>query len=167
MKIEAVCIDTIGFSKLTNLVSGHSSGWGGRRSVERVIDEFTAEAVEIQEPAIGITVNQSYFYGMSVEELYEATRGIWVAGERRASCTIALAIYQGVVKEVYAIHSWHPAGTTQYQHRQLDSEELEGRCEFTGQVAPNHLRDKYIDKRILVDGQIFKSSQNPIRYFNC
>lgn len=167
LRIEAVCIDTIGFSKLTNLVSGHSSVWGGRRSVESVVDEFTAEAVEIQEPSIGITVNQTYFYGMSEEELYEATRGVWVVAERRASCNIALSIYQGVIKEVYTIQSWHPAGTTQYQHRQFNLEDLEGRWEFTGQIAPLHLRDKYIGKRIFVDGQLFKSSQNPIRYFNC
>lgn len=166
LRIEAICIDLIGFSKLTNLITGHTSSWGGRRSVEEIIDEYSAEAVEIEEDAIGITINQSYYYGMSAEELYEVTRGIWVIGERRQSAQFVLAIYRGIVKEMYKVQNWYPAGTTEYQHRQFDPEALVGRCEFIGTVA-SRVREKYVGKRIRIRKQIIKGSQNPIRYFNC
>lgn len=166
LKIEAVCIDLIGFNKLTNLVAGHNSKWRGRSSVEEIIDEFSAEAVEINDDAIGITINQSYYYGMSAKELYEVTRGIWVIGERRESAKLVLAIYRGVVKEVYRVQEWHPAGTTEYQNRRFSPAALKGRTEFVGTVARN-VRNKYVGKRIRIGKRIIKGSQNPIRYFNC
>lgn len=166
LKIEAICIDLIGFNTLTNLVTGHNSKWGGRRSVEEIIDSFSAEAVEIDEPAIGFFINKTYHYGMSAHELYEMTRGIWRVGERRERTQIALAIYHGIIKEVYEIQAWSPAGKTEYQHRQFDDIDLNGLYEFVGKVS-TVFREKYLCKRIRKDGQIIKGSQNGFHYFKC
>ena len=46
------------------------------------------------------------------QTLYDATRGIWRVGERRGRAELAMAVYQGMVKEVYVIGEWYPAGTT-------------------------------------------------------
>jgi len=39
--------------------------------------------VEVTEPALLIRISQRYRDGMASDELYEATRGVWVIGERR------------------------------------------------------------------------------------
>ena len=41
---------------------------------------------------------------MLANALYEATRGVWKVGERREYAHLALAVFEGVVREVYAIH---------------------------------------------------------------
>lgn len=163
LRVEAVCIDLIGIHKLTNLVSGHRSSWGGRRSADEIITEFAAQPVEINDRAITININRSYVYGMSEEDLYDATRGVWKIGERRKNASIALAVCRGIVREVYSIEQWYPAGTTQYTRQIFEPEELQNRFEFTGRVAASWLQEKYKGKRVPPT----KSAQNPIRYYNC
>ncbi len=94
------------------------------------------------------------------------TRGVWRLGPRRERARYAMAVFGGVVREVYAIESWHPAGTTDYtvQSRQQLAL-LEGRWEFTGRRAPNEVRDKYVGRSVSI---YFKhGQQNPIAYVNC
>jgi hypothetical protein len=50
---------------------------------------------------------------------YEATRGVWKVGPRREDVNFALAIYKGVVIEVFEIHDWHPAGSTTFLDNKL------------------------------------------------
>ena len=45
---------------------------------------------------------------MSSQELYEATRGWWVVGERRKNVKLAFAVFDGVVREVYVVDEWQP-----------------------------------------------------------
>ena len=117
-RVESVCIDLIGLDRLTNLVPGHSAAWGGRQPAQQIIEQFTATRIEVTDPAIAITINQTFAYGMDAETLYESTRGIWVIARGRArQARYALAVLHGVVKEVYEIESWHPAGATQYRSR--------------------------------------------------
>ena len=67
--------------------------------------------------------------------------------------------YQGIVREVYRIERWLPAGTLEYETRDDSDFEGSGRWEFEGRVAED-LRDEY------VGFSVGKSSQNPIRYAN-
>ena len=79
------------------------------------------------------------------------------------SARFALAVYHCVVKEVYEIESWHPAGTTEYLERRLPPKrDITGRHEFVGRPALPKIRKKYLGKRVEE-----AASQNPIRYFNC
>lgn len=73
--------------------------------------------VEIREPAIVIRISRLFREGMTEHELYEATREVWRVGERRDQARFAMAVFGGVIKEVYQIDSWHPAGTTPYTTR--------------------------------------------------
>ena len=58
-----------------------------------------------------IRINQRYRHGMSARELYEATRGIWKLSPSHAEqASYAFAVFEGIVREVYAIDKWHPAG---------------------------------------------------------
>jgi serine/threonine protein kinase len=128
--------------------------------------------VSIDDPVVAININQQFPKSKSAEELYHATRGIWRLNRRRAErARYAFAVYQGVIKEVYAIHRWMPATkeTTEYwdrrsasQGKYFPSEVNEGRSEFVGDVAPEHILKKYVGKQMPK-----RHSQNPILYFNC
>jgi len=120
--------------------------------------------VDICEPALLIRINQYYREGMSMEALYEATRGVWVIGERRDNVQYALAVANGIVRDVYAVRSWHPAGSTPYKTRAKDDVSYEGRWEFIGKTAPSAIRDKYLHQSV---AHYFKrGAANPIMYLN-
>ena len=118
---------------------------------------------DIQQKTVLIRINQSYYDGISRQELYEVTRGIWVMGERRETAELAMAVFKGVVLEVYRVHEWHPAGTTKYEIRD-DKDFLGcGRWEFTGKRAED-IRDEFIGKSI--KHYLVPHDSNPIVYVN-
>ena len=120
--------------------------------------------MRITEPAITISINQTYALVKNAGELYDYTRGIWKVNRDRAeNADIALAVYRGEVVEVYEIGSWHPARTTTYKsNRDFLGTDPKGRSEFIGWVARDSIRDKYMGKR--VEGRSYGS---PVRYYNC
>lgn len=119
----------------------------------------TAKPVAVRHKAILITINKLYLSNMMPLELYEATRGIWVVGLRRNKAEYVMAVYQGIVREVYCIDKWYPGGTLEYQTRDSSDFRNSGRWEFSGDVA-HEVRDEY------VDFSVGKGGQNPIRYVN-
>jgi hypothetical protein len=70
-----------------------------------------------------------------------------------------MAVYQGIVREVYRIQTWHPSGTLKYHTRDAKDVKARGRWEFEGIVATN-IRDEYVGNTVGMGGQ------NPIRYKN-
>jgi hypothetical protein len=121
--------------------------------------------MNISEPSILIRINKKYHDGISRKQLFEVTRGVWKIGLRREKAQLAFAVYKGIVKEVYVISSWHPAGTLQYQTRTRTDVAYPGRWEFDGKLASQDIRDKYIDESV---AEYFSPhAQNPITYVNC
>ena len=119
--------------------------------------------VHIDDPVIAININQTYRYGISAGDLYDCTRGIWrLSKERAEKAQYAFAVYQSIIREVYEIDQWLPAGSTPYQRRQFTPAHLQNRYEFIGKVAPDEVRDKYVNRRMPEP-----HAQNPIRYYNC
>jgi uncharacterized protein len=165
LRIEAAVIDLLGLEGLTNRVRGWESGIVGRLPATAIASLYDAKPVKIAEPSILIRINQLYYYSMSSQELYEVTRGVWKLGERRNNAEYAFAVYQGVVREVYRIENWCPAGTLPYETRNQATLRIPGRWEFEGIVAKPAIRKKYLDLSV---GQYFAAnSQNPITYVNC
>lgn len=158
--LEATIIDLLGLNQLTNRVRGEHSHSFGRVTVDELLLQKTAKRVTVEHPALLITINQLFRSDMSAQELLEATRGIWKLGKRREKAEIAMAVYQGIVREVYRIKKWFPAGTLTYQTRADEDFKNSGRWEFDGEVAED-LRGQYLHK------SVGKSGQNPIRYVNC
>jgi hypothetical protein len=161
-RIEAAVIDVIGIKNLTNSVRGWKSGYYGRMEIEQLASLYEREKVIITEPAILIRANQLYRYGMSDVELYDITRGIWRVGIEREKAKYAFSVYEGVVREVYKIEHWFPAGST-FSTRNPSGLDDPGRWEFVGKLAESKIRDKYLYKSI---EEYFKS-RNPITYVNC
>jgi len=123
-------------------------------------DELLLE--DIKDNIIVIKINQLYHEGMSADSLYEVTRGIWkIKIERASKADYALAVYMGIVKEVYQIDTWYPAGTTKYNTRTLNPERCIGRAEFVGSVAHKSVRDYYIGRSV---APLFKFGEaNPVK----
>lgn len=122
------------------------------------------DRVDIDEPALLIRIPRAYRAGMSREALYEATRGHWKIGQRRQCAEVAMAVVDGIVREVYVIDGWHAAGTTPVAvpvHRDAPP----NRWEFTGSVAPEAIRAKYVGRS--VKGYFARGNQNPFTYVNC
>lgn len=161
-KIEAAVIDLIGIENLCNVVRGWESVEYGRMGLNELIPLYKKESVTIEDPVVLIRINKLYHYGITDRELYDATRGIWKIGENRDNAVYAFAVFGGIVREVYKIREWLPAGTTISTRGDL---RCDGRWEFVGEVAEKEIRDKYLFKSVEV--YLPDHAQNPIRYVNC
>jgi hypothetical protein len=161
--VEAATIDLIGKANLTNIMSGHHERSFGRITSYDLEIMNKSKPVNVHHKAILITINQLYRSDMTPKELYEATRGIWVCnGPRRDKAEYAMAVYQGIVREVYRIDKWYPSGEGIQKYETRDSSGFKNcdppRWEFEGNVAENEIRNEYISM------SVGKGGQNPIRY---
>ncbi len=115
-KVEAAAIDLIGFENLTNLVVGHGATRFGRMSVDEVHGKLSSRPIEqFDDDCVLIRINDTWAgtSKQSALELYDATRGTWKVGLGSAKkAKYALAVYGGVVREVYEIAEWLPAEST-------------------------------------------------------
>ena len=92
---------------LTNIVAGHNSEVFGVMSTNDAIALYEApEAPKIKEKGILFRIPKLWTPAMPESELFEATRGWWVLGERRNDAKYAFAVSKGVIRQVYKIESW-------------------------------------------------------------
>lgn len=120
--------------------------------------------VQVTEPALLIRVSSLYREGITPQALYEASRGVWRIGERREFAELVLAVAGGIVREVYAVQAWHPAGSTPYLTRSVADVAVPGRREFTGVPAPESVRRKYVGQSV---AHYFpRGAANPVMYVN-
>ena len=156
LEVEAALIDYTGLKNLTNLVSGHHSKERGISTIEQILIDYEAKPLVVKDSAILINIASQYRFGMSSEELYEATRGTWRVNPARVKgAEFALSVFKGVVREVYKIDEWKFAGIIKGRNR----------YDFTGKVADEGIRDKYLHKS--VSNYWKRGGQWPTRYANC
>lgn len=163
-RIEAAAIDLLGLGQLANAVRGWRSIQSGRLPLSELVIYYAARPVEVTDPALLIRINRLYRHRMSANELYEATRGVWKVGPRREGARLALAVFEGVTREVYTIEAWHPAGTLPYLSRPAEEVDAPGRWEFSGRVAPEVTRSRYRDRSVAA--YFKRGQQNPVVYVN-
>lgn len=108
-RIEAAIIDLFGLDALTNEVRGWRSLQLGRLPLSDLTMYYAAKPVTVEVPALLIRINRLYRHNMPTQELYEVTRGVWKVGTRCAKARYAFAVFEGLVREVYEIESWHAA----------------------------------------------------------
>jgi uncharacterized protein len=169
LKVEAAVIDLLRPDVLTNEVRGHHSGEFGIMDLDQVRSKYDAKDTTIVDKVCLIRIRQRFRYGMTPQELYDSTRGIWRINPSRHDPTFAIPIYDGVVQEVYRIAQWFKAGSTYFSTRPEMEDRLRGidaeRYEFVGAIAEEKVRRRYRYKSIRK--YLSKSSQNPILYVNC
>ena len=165
LRVEAAAIDLIGIKQLTNLQKGHQSEELGRKTIDDLTALFHAKQINhFDENCALIRISKTYKSGMPSSELYEYTRGIWkISEETRNKLQFACCVFNGVIREVYKIEKWFPAGTTFYSHRSdILSRLNSGRYEFIGNIADPIIKNKYNYKSV---SHLFKKGFiSPILY---
>jgi uncharacterized protein len=162
--VEASAIALLGRPPLLNLLGGYFTMGFGRVSVRELILRESAKPVEVREDAILIRINRLYRSNMNAHELYDATRGIWKLGLRRYKAKYAIAVYQGIVREVYRIDRWVPSGYSEYSTRKTEELRKAGKWEFEGSVEKK-LSKHYAGKS--VRKYFRKHSQSSVQYVGC
>lgn len=104
---------------------------------------------DIADDLVVIKINQTYRDGMSERELYEYTRGFWRRKiESVEPAKYALAVVFGEVKEVYRIDKWVHASEVNNKFRKYIPARHFKRIAFTGDLAPDDIRKKYLGKSV-------------------
>lgn len=164
--VESTAIDLLDIEELTNEVRGHGSRYGTRGRVEDIQAELAAREVRIEHPALLVNIARKFHYGMTAQDLYDATRSAWVVRpERVKRAKYALAVYRSVVREVYEIAGWFRAGQTMRSSDTDGRRRASSRFEFVGKIAGEKVRGRYLGRG--VSDYLPTGSQNPIRYVNC
>lgn len=165
LQIEASIIDLIGRKKLTNKVRGWNSEAFGRMELKQIVSLYDPKQLNIKERALLVRINQLFRFDMTPIDLYDATRGIWRIGPDREKVELAFAVFEGVVREVYRVTQWFPAGTT-FSTRMNEDDDLRDpeRWEFVGLLAEDKLRKKYIDGSVV--HHFGRNVQSPFVYVN-
>jgi len=111
--------------------------------------------ITIFELAILIRINRGYSPSISDVELYECIRSKWkVNVERALKAQYGIAVFEGVIVEVYEISNWIPAPALpvdpNYSAKSKINlkEGLSGRFEFEEKLASKEIRDKYINQSV-------------------
>ena len=125
----------------------------------------SSAVADISEAAVLLRLASRYREDMSAQELYEVTRGPWrIAAAKRDRIEYALAIADGVVREVYRVEQWQEAGSTPYQTRPQAEVKVAGRWEFSGKPAPKAVRERYLGASVAE--HYSGGNPNPVRYLN-
>ena len=168
LKVEAAAIDLIGIKNLTNQQRGHESSTYGKIEVSLLDTRYRNEKLkneDITDNIMFIRINKRYRNDMTPLELYESTRGYWRLNlENAKKVDYVLAVYDGMVLEVYEVIDWFPALSTYMDSRsnKLDSDEMKGRYEFVGKIANENVKKRYINKSVKDYFPLHDS--NPIKY---
>ncbi|MFQ5572302.1 MAG: hypothetical protein ACE5G0_21715 [Rhodothermales bacterium] len=164
LRVEAAAIDLIDVANLANKVRGWRGARFGRMPLDELIAHYSHRKATIIEPSILVRINKLYHYGMTDGELYDATRSAWKVGMKREHAELAFCVYQGVVREVYRITGWLPAGSTFNARRGGRGFSEPSRWEFIGVIAEDAIRERYRNRYV---GHYFtQGAQNPIKYVN-
>ncbi len=149
--VESACIDLMGIENLTNIVKGKGNNIK-RTPIEELQNIILDKPIEIddEDKGVGILINRDFKPNFGDLETFEITRGVWAKNcvSIAKNSKYAYALYHGVVKEIYEIHSWVKAGTQEYFTRKLNIEIIKNRYEFIGKIADDNIRKKYKGKLI-------------------
>lgn len=155
--VESSVIDVYGIENLTNKVKGHGSAEFGRASLAELAARYAPEEAEILHRVVFVKLANTFKKGMSAEALYEAARGVWsLSPETARKYNYVLALWEGLVVEVYHVERWQPADPAHYPKR-FGKDLLTAhfiprpgvQCtEFEGVVAADEIRKHYLGKSV-------------------
>lgn len=163
-RVESSVIDLIGIDNLTNSYRGWKSGIYGRMTFDQLKHHYAKnKPVKIKIPAVLISIKDTFRYGMTPMELYDATRSSWIIGKEKRdtkNVKFAFAVFEYVIKEVYEIYGWFCAGSTMNTRK---IEYNKSKFEFVGKIADDRIRNQYVNRPLEED---IKFPQQGIRIIN-
>lgn len=125
-------------------------------------NDKTAEDAVIRHRVLLLRVSKEFKKGMSVEEMYPITRGVWKVGEKtRDEAQYALTVYRGVVQAVFCIDKWSKAVKADYRSATYDP--AKPRWKFSSaSTVPAKVMNAYLHKSVR---EYFpKGARNPMMY---
>lgn len=152
--VEGAIIDLLGVDNLTNIVRGHGAIDFGRATLGELAARYAPEEAEIRHRVVFVKLAKTFKKGMSAQELYEASRGVWNLSPVTArDYHYVLALWEGLVVEVYRVGRWQPAHPCHYPTRVLKPEDFIPEpgvlcTEFDGEVASDDIRQQYLGKSV-------------------
>lgn len=112
-------------------------------------DNSLLELGDITDNVLLIKINKSYRADMTPLELYDVTRGCWKRKiDSVSKAEFALSVSESIIREVYVIDSWQPSHLVKRETRENDPKKEKDRITFTGRVAEDEIRKKYIGKNV-------------------
>ena len=156
LQIEASLIDTLTYCGLllSNIAGGHNSIEKGLMTSEEIIRLYNAEPLnEIGTDCVLININRTYKRGNGANPIYQATKETWLISEwRLPHIKYVLSEFRGLIVEVFEVKNWYPKQRP--KNKTIDKErnikiqvEVTG-YGFNGVVAPNEIRNLYINKSV-------------------
>ena len=170
LMVEAAAIDLIGVENLTNQIRGYDTKKYGKVDAYEFESRYGKKLTkdDIKDNVMIIRINRLYRHDLTKKELYNATRGYWKVSLTKAKgIDYVFSVYKGRVLEVYKVKDWHEANANVMPLRrgedvEPDEKFLSERRIFTGMVAEEKIRRKYVDKSV---EDIFPNgASNPIKY---
>jgi hypothetical protein len=153
--VESAVIDVYGIENLTNKVAGHGAEEFGRASLGALAARYAPEEAKIRHRVIFVKLAFTFHENLSPQELYEAARGVWnLSPEIARDYQYVLALWQGLIVEVYQADRWQAADPAHFKTRKdLEPEHFipkPRKCctEFEGSVAPESARLHYLGKSV-------------------
>lgn len=142
---------------LANLVAGHHADAYGVMSTQDIEIMYHApECEEITEKGILFRIPALWSPAMPAEDLYEATHGWWVIGQKREEAQYGFAVSHGVIRAIYRINSWRQRTEGDRGFKGIP----DNRWGFDGELAPE--MDKYLNKSV---AHLFQQGEaNPCKY---
>lgn len=149
-EIEASLIDTLQFMKYrkTNIVGGHNSLERGMMTTDEVVRLYNAVPLEsTTSDCVVININRKYKRGFTDNDIYEATRASWVISKLKIpSLRYVLSEYKGLITEVFEVDRWYEVEMVQVGGKNAGN--LKTRWNFDGHIAPQEIRNKYMNKSV-------------------
>lgn len=169
-EIESALIDIFKYLPMMehydngNLQGGVDSIERGLMTTNEIIRLYNAEPLdEIPKNCMIININRSYKRSYSREnDIYIATKEIWrLSKNRLKSIEYVLSEYKGRIVEVFKVNRWYKKRRYYNKGSQKYGQTYFG-YGFDGEVAPELIREKYINKSIAHHKK--RGSANVVRY---
>ncbi len=164
-QIEASLIDTLTYCGLflSNIVGGHNSIEKGLMTSEEIKRLYNAQPLDkIENDCILININRKYERGIGGQSIYQATKETWtIRRDKLNQLKYVLSEYKGLIVEVFEVEAWY-----EKERGYLPSSKKHGETKigygFNGKVAPDEIRNRYINKSIAHTKK--KGAASAIRY---
>lgn len=164
-QIEASLIDSLTYCGLllSNMVGGHNSIEKGLMTSEEIKRLYNAEPIDkIGNDCILININRKYQRGKGGQSIYQATKETWTIKRTKLSqLKYVLSEFRGLIVEVFEVEEWY-----EKERGYLPTSKKYGQTKigfgFNGKVAPDEIRNQYINKSIAHTKK--KGAASAIRY---
>lgn len=150
-EIEASLIDSFIYCGLllSNKVGGHNSVEKGLMTSEEIYRLYNAQPLDqIENNCILININRKYKRGIEGQSIYQATKEIWtIRKDKLPRLKYVLSEYRGLIVEAFEVEEWY-----EKERGYLPNSKRHGQPKigfgFNGKVAPDEIRNQYINKSI-------------------